>query len=791
MRKLILLQGPSASGKTTWIEKHNLQNYVISADKIRENLGYRNVTGISDNNTDLMTIMTDIQEKPVWDIFNRFLEKRMANGITTIVDNTNTNFMALRPFKSLAKKYNYDVATIDFMLNFVPRKKTNLTKKYPEIEYQPDLSKKAVRFTTEELLKRNDDRAEYRVPSHVVRQQIKQYQELWTRIKEHASDWKWLKPMAPDSTRVKELLWHDPTIDLSKYKKIQVIGDIHNDYSALMKAFEEHEKGTAYIFLGDYLDKGTRPYSTFEFLTEKLGGDNLYFLRGNHEDFWQKWLLTGKVSPQFEKTLEALQRQYSDKRLRHLMTNLFMQMRDYLFFTYHGVSYVASHAGLEPAMLSQNLNLMPSRVVTYGLSIGYDTHNPYGRDIDLLWDKSGVDVYNLHGHRNNFNRFAGKASFNLNYEGEFRWLTIYPNKIVPHKIKSIDAPSFEEALTEDPDIRTKKQSDDIVSYNFTVDAFIGQHWNQHTSNARGLFIRQSDHQIVGRGFPKFFEIGQVPDAKLENLKFPVSVMRKHDGFLTIVCYDLKTKRLHVYSKRGETDMALLAKRDLIKTGYLDKIKKYYADPQMRDTTLLFETVDPVNDPHIVKYNKLHIYPLAIIANNRQGTWLNVVPDEKHINNKTFQNWRSFEIDTHSWLDTIDVKDGSLESRRHALDALNKLIEDDRRTYPYKEGLVLYGQNMMLKVKTKFYHKAFELWSQLDRYERSGIVKNVWKFGAKNWTRFCIDMGDTHYTPDLALKLEKFDKAYDIHNLLRQIHLDKDTINQEKLEETKRLWRDFE
>ena len=213
MRKLILLQGPSASGKSTWIKRNKLEPYVISADKIREELGYRNVTGISDTSENLMTIMSDLQEKPVWDIFNQFLEKRMANGITTIVDNTNTNFMALRPLRKLAKKYNYQIFTVDLMLDLLPTSKTELTKKYPEYEFQPDLSKSAIDAAIHELLARNDHRGEYRVPDKIITRQVKQYYELWQRILEHPADWKWLHQVSSNSSQVKSIFWRDETID--------------------------------------------------------------------------------------------------------------------------------------------------------------------------------------------------------------------------------------------------------------------------------------------------------------------------------------------------------------------------------------------------------------------------------------------------------------------------------------------------------------------------------------------------------------------------------------------------
>lgn len=148
MRKLILLQGPSASGKSEWIKKHDLTPYVVSADKIREQLGYRSETTIDNN---VVPIMDDQQEKPVWDIFKQMLEKRLQNGVTTIVDNTNTNFMNLKPLRRLAKKYYYEVTTIDFMTELLPQ----VSIKLDGFEYVPDISIEKLNEATHTLLKRH------------------------------------------------------------------------------------------------------------------------------------------------------------------------------------------------------------------------------------------------------------------------------------------------------------------------------------------------------------------------------------------------------------------------------------------------------------------------------------------------------------------------------------------------------------------------------------------------------------------------------------------------------------
>lgn len=787
MRKLIIMLGVSGSGKSTWIKRRHLEDYVVSADAIRKNLGYSTVSVIDGQ---IEPIMNSTHEKEVWRIFHQMLESRMYHGITTIVDNTDTNFSAFKPLRKLAKKYNYDVLTIDFMAEhtYADKKelKKNIQKVFNDFELKPKLDHDGKKQILNFIMERNHARVAYQVPDDVIRKQLFQYTDLWRRISENPADWKWINQASTIGDKARVFIKRDPVVDLDQYKKIQVIGDIHNDYSALMKVFDEHEKGTAYIFLGDYLDKGTRPYSTFEFLTEELGGSNLYFLRGNHEDLWARWLYTGKVSPQFEKTLDVLLIQYGEEKLKKIMTRMLAQMKDYMIFEFHGRFYYASHAGFEPAMVNKDLNLLPSSAFTYGLSTGFDVHNPYGRDIDSLWAKTPYCVdYNLHGHRNNFGVFVEGTSVNLNYEGEFRWATIDREGVHAKKITSIDAPSFENALADDPVVYTKNQSDGITSFNFTPTAFVRQRWNQHTSNARGLFIRKRDHKIVGRGFPKFFEIGQVPTAYLKYLEFPVNVLRKHDGFLTIVCFDKATERIHVYSKAGETNMADLAKEDLIKTGYMRKIEDYYEDYDVRDTSLLFETVDPVNDMHVIKYTKLHIYPIAIIANNRQGAWISEKPDDKHKDNKTFNAWRELEINSGSWLATVDADDDSEQAKLDAVKRLERVIRDDQDMNPYREGVVLYGQNMMLKVKTPFFHKSEELQHQLILRQSRGDFKDVWKFGAKSWAEFCVNVGEFDYTPDLPLKLERFDEKY---NIKKQNSLVRN--NPSNATAVKKLWQNF-
>lgn len=75
-----------------------------------------------------------------------------------------------------------------------------------------------------------------------------------------------------------------------------------------------------------------------------------------------------------------------------------------------------------------------------------------------------------------------------------------------------------------------------------------------------------------------------------------------------------------------------------------------------------------------------------------------------------------------------------------------------RLNPIDEGLVLYGQNKMLKYKTKFYHKAKELRGALGNKRK----KRHWYYGAEPWYDYCEKRGIREFTPDLAVGLHMMD-----------------------------------
>ena len=176
MKKLILLQGASGTGKSSWIRDHHVQCYTISADEIRQRLGLS--VNTKRGNMPIIKIKSH-DDSITWDIFNKIIDYRITQTDLTIVDNTNTSAIALDQMHNLATKYNCHVYLLDFMLQF-----ESANHKFDNA---------AVQRARDILLKRNSKRIMYPVPKYVLINQIGQYRTFHSDIDQHPDKYNWLK----------------------------------------------------------------------------------------------------------------------------------------------------------------------------------------------------------------------------------------------------------------------------------------------------------------------------------------------------------------------------------------------------------------------------------------------------------------------------------------------------------------------------------------------------------------------------------------------------------------------
>lgn len=714
MRKLFLMLGSPASGKSTFIKENNLQDYTIEADAVRRIVS-NPATYVGEDGSCYAIDFNGVDfrdEKYVWEVIYSALERRMSQGETTIVDATHLFKGAFKKYDELRIKHNYQVYVVDMMSHLVDRLEED----------------ELVNF-----LKANDARRIKRVWRDNIEKYVKRYKQRIENGFPH-----WLKVINKDEF-LDEL--QEKTENFDRFSKIQIIGDVHGDMGALEKVFENHQRGTAYVFVGDYLDRGTKNQEVLDFI-ENLKGNNIFLLRGNHERTMERWINEDLRLGNFgTRTLPILLENYkSEEDLKKTLKKLQKRLVDYLSFSFDGVRYVVTHAGVEPNLLKRYKNremLINEEDVVMGVST--KNGSPYEQDIDgkiNLMKVTGefqaqFDFPNqIHGHRNDYDWGTNQlfGTYNLTKDRKFRWITLTKGdkNVEAHEIDSIDGETFVSKVFSDENIKHVELEDGIVAHNFTREAFRKGIWNNMTTHARGLFTK--DDKIIGRGFKKFFYEGQNEEASLENLVFPVRAYKKHNGFLAIAFIDEETGKVYIKSKGGGELHSNLAEEKVKECGMYKGLCKYLND--YPDTSVLFEIVDPENDPHIVHYINSYVAPLTVIINDRDGRY-------------------DMDLLERFTVDYINHKVSSdPEFVAYDKDDLIKKKIVWMSCNPTEEGLVLYDScGLMIKEKTDFYNKAKELRRAM---ENRGKIN--YKYGAEEWYRVAKQNGFKKFTPELALYL---------------------------------------
>ncbi len=712
MRTLLILRGAPGAGKSTWIKNHNLEAYTICPDTLR----------IMCSSTELKAdggyAITRNQEteQATWKILFELLEFRMSRGEFTVIDATASKTKDIKQYKDLADQYRYRMFVVDF--TDVPVETCLIQNKMrPEYKWVPEDSIRSIyaRFTTQQ------------VPSGV----------------------KIIKP-----NELEQIL--EQPIDLSQYKKIVFIGDIHGCYDTLMQYFKAGiDPEIAYIFCGDYIDRGNQNAETVMFLSSIMDKPNVCLLEGNHErwlrDFGNEVPVKSRVfEKQTKPQLEAAK--FTPKMARML----YKKMRQMSHFTYNGVEILACHGGIPN--LSNNLIYLPTTSFIKGIG----EYSDYLTIAETWMSSTKDNQYLIHGHRNTDSsetRLADRV-FNLEgkveYGGQIRiveldsdlnWTTIELEDCQP-VTKELNTEqraveTVEDAITylrNNKFVNEKQLGDNISSFNFSREAFLKGNWNNQTILARGLFVDTTNNNIIARSYEKFFRINELRSTELSSLKerlqFPVKAYVKENGFLAIVSYNYKTDDLFIASKStNKGDYVDYIKAQL--APYYDKIlgqlKYFYYSNQ--PLSLVFECVDIENDPHIIKYNNSKLVLLDAIYNTLE---FKTVPYE------TLVRFANTEIG-------CPVKELAYELKNWD-EFRNLYVETQDENYKYNgeyiEGFVFEDSTgFMTKCKTEYYNFWKHMRSVADQTLRCGYLIRTGSLQtetANYFYGFCRDLYKNYY-----------------------------------------------
>lgn len=585
MRTLLLMRGAPGSGKSTYIERNNLKKYTLCADEIRLLIQ----TPIMQTNGNFA--ISQNNDNKVWAVLFDILEARMQRGEFTVIDATNSKTKEMIRYRDLAKAYRYRIYCVDF---------TDLP--------------------IEVCKERNKQRPEYKqVPDEVI-------DKIYSRFsgQKIPRDIEILKPDELDKILIRPL-------DVSEYNKIHYIGDIHGCYTALREAIPEIKDDELYVFCGDYIDRGIENAEVLKFLCEICEKPNICLLEGNHDRAIYDYahdVKTGKKQFDDVTYYELKKANISQKDLRVL----YRKIRQCAYYKYNGKLLFTCHAGI--SKMPENLLYLATEQMIKGIG----TYGEMKMVCDN-WEKSNPDIIQIFGHRNiedtpiKVNSCCYNLEGSVEFGGYLRMITVSKDLPIEEKqIKNNVVATGENTINEEDkktlnidtvieDMRRSswvKESkyENISAFNFSERAFKKGIWDEITTKARGLFINTNTKEIVARSYDKFFRINEVEETQAIYLKskfeYPLNVYVKYNGFLGILGYDKESDELIIASKSSLNGEHVGYFKELLKGKDLDKIKQYLKD---NNSSMVFEVIDIVNDPHIIKYDENKLVLLDVINND--------------------------------------------------------------------------------------------------------------------------------------------------------------------------------
>lgn len=512
MRVLLLLRGSAGCGKSTWIEQNGLKPYTLSADDIRL-LCSSPILSVSGREQ-----ISQSNDSMVWSVLFKLLEVRMQNGEFTVIDATNSKTSEMNRYKELCTTYKYRIYCVDF--TGIPINVTKERNKMrPHVKQVSDevIEKMYARFQTQ------------KIPSGITVIQPDELDKIWFRC-----------------------------IDLSEYKKVHHIGDIHGCYTVLKEYFDTEggiKDDEFYIFCGDYIDRGLENAETVQFLLSIYQEPNVCLLEGNHERWLWLWANDGvSKSKEFELTTKT---QLDNSKINKKdVRQLYRRLGQCAYYKYGGRVYLATHAGL--STIPQDL----TKIATSQMIKGVGNYNDFKAVADSFVANTPGNCYQIHGHRNtkHLPTQVNERVYNLEGQVEFGGClrcmqiledgshnvvelqnTVYetPNEITP-KSTSEGKESVGDVILELRQNRyvQEKRYGNISSFNFTKTAFYDRVWDEHTTKARGLYINVPQQKVVARAYDKFFNVNERPETKFDmlqyKLSFPAVAYVKENGFLGIV-----------------------------------------------------------------------------------------------------------------------------------------------------------------------------------------------------------------------------------------------------------------
>lgn len=710
MRTLLLLRGAQASGKSTWVTENNLEPYTLSADKIRLNIANPVL------NEDGSIEISQKYNKLTWELLYKYLEMRMENGDFTIIDATHSDIKLMNKYRDLANIYKYTIYYLEF--------DTPL----------------------EECLKRNRERIGYKyVPEKVI-------EKTWEAIKNKEK----LPNIFKKINSIDEII-NFYTADVNEYKKVIVIGDIHSCAEPLKEVLKDFSEENLYVFVGDYFDRGIQAVETFKIMLDLLEKPNVILIEGNHENNSVKKFINNeeKYTKSFdETTLQPLLKEFELEYIKAGLKKIYKRLRQCFAFEFRGKKFLCTHGGLPlvPKLALVSAKEMIKGVGRYETEIGEIYSENY---------KKGLcqDFIQVHGHRGiNDGEYSYCLEGRVEFGGELKVLTIdndgniekygikndvynrglkLPMSGVTEKVEKFNtANELINEMIGHKFITVKECDYNLISLNFNREAFNKKKWNDLTIKARGLFVDRDSGEVKIRSYNKFFNFGErhVNLGYLHKYAtYPIRVFKKYNGFLGLASV---IDGNIVFASKSVTSGKYKDIFQSIWDKVEDSVKELLKQTMIENNcTAVFEVVSPEYDPHIIKYDKEHLYLLDFIENK-----LDI--DTHNIDLEFSENLMK-KVEFSS----IILTKKELITKLENYNELYNFLDEKAKSLEEFEGYVLCDNSgLMFKFKLPYYMLWKERRTWLERY-RSALskgkkieIKDIEKDENRHFKKFLLKLG---------------------------------------------------
>lgn len=709
MRTLLLLRGTQASGKSTWVVENNLEPYTLSADKIRLNIANPVL------NEDGSIEISQKYNKLTWELLYRYLEMRMENGDFTIIDATHSDIKLMNKYRDLANTYKYTIYYLEF--------DTPL----------------------EECLKRNRERIGYKyVPEKVI-------ERTWETIKNKEK----LPSIFKKINSIDEII-NFYTANVNEYKKVIIIGDIHSCAEPLKEVLKDFSEENLYVFVGDYFDRGIQAVETFKIMLDLLEKSNVILIEGNHENNSVKKFINDeeKYTKSFdETTLQPLLKEFELDYIKSSLKKIYKRLRQCYAFEFRGKKFLCTHGGLP---LVPKLALVSAREMIKGVG-------KYETEIGEIYSenyKKGLcqDFIQVHGHRGiNDGEYSYCLEGRVEFGEELKVLTIdndgniekygikndvynrglkLPMSGATEKVEFNTANKLINEMIEHKFITVKECDYNLISLNFNREVFNKKKWNDLTIKARGLFVDRDSGEVKIRSYNKFFNFGE-RHVNLGYLNkyatYPIRVFKKYNGFLglaSVVNNEVVLTSKSVTS--GKYKDIFQSIWDKVENEVKELLKQTMIE---NNCTVVFEVVSPEYDPHIIKYDKEHLYLLDFIENK-----LDI--DTHNIDLEFSENLMK-KVEFSS--DLLTKKEELIRLENYE-DLYNFLHEKTMSLEKFEGYVLCDNSGLMFKFKLPYYMlwKGRRTW--LERYRTALLkgkrieIKDIEKDENRHFKKFLLKLG---------------------------------------------------